>query len=262
MRAGMLLIALTVVCTSLSAKANERLGIVLLHGKTGLPQQMTPLAQTLNAQGWLTDQPEMCWSHNRIYDRVYRECLAEIDAAIARLKQNGANGASGIVLLGMSLGGNGVLGYAANHPGLRGVITLAPAHAPEFISGRPEIIASLNKARDLIAKGQGDARTAFADVNTRTAAFTFQVMTTAKIYLSFFAPDSEAILPANAAKLTAPLLYVAGNNDPTQRGRGYIFDRVPAHPLNRYVTVASDHIGTPAASQTIVVNWLKELAAP
>jgi hypothetical protein len=69
-------------------------------------------------------------------------------------------------------------------------------------------------------------------------------------------------MPANAARLTAPLLYVAATNDPTQRGRWYIFDRAPANPLSRYVTVNSDHIGTPAASHQIVLDWLKELSSP
>ena len=69
-------------------------------------------------------------------------------------------------------------------------------------------------------------------------------------------------MPTNAARLSAPLLYVAAANDPTQRGRGYIFDRVPSQPLNRYVTVDADHIDVPAASHAIVLSWLKELAGP
>ncbi len=260
MRAGTLLVALAVACAaSLPSRAADRLGVVLLHGKTGLPQQLTPMAQALAAHGWLTDQPEMCWSRNRIYDRPYPDCLRDIDAALNRLKQNGANA---IVLLGMSIGGNGALGYGVSHAGLKGIITLVPGHAPEFISRRPEIAASLDQARAFIAAGRGDLKTTFTDVNTRSTTFIFSVTTTPSIYLSFFAPNSQAVMPANAARLTAPLLYVAATNDPTQRGRGYIFDRAPAHPLNRYVTVTSDHVGTPAVSADIVTSWLKEIVAP
>jgi pimeloyl-ACP methyl ester carboxylesterase len=199
----------------------------------------------------------MCWSRIRIYDRLYLDCLDDINAAADRLKDRGA---SAIVVLGMSLGGNGALGYGARHAGLKGVITLVPGHAPEFINRRPEIAASLEHARTLIAAGQGNVRTAFADVNTRTTSFNFEVTTTPNIYVSFFAPDSPAVMPANAARLTAPLLYVAATNDPTQRGRSYIFDRAPGNPLNRYVTVSTNHIGTPNASDNIVVNWLEALA--
>jgi hypothetical protein len=181
----------------------------------------------------------MCWSRNRIYDRLYSDCLSEIDTAADRLKARGAT-----------------------RPGLKGVITLAPGHAPEFISRRPEVAASLAHAHTLIASGQGNVRTTFADVNTKTTSFNFEVTTTPNIYLSFFAPDSPAIMPANAARLTAPLLYVASPDDPTQRGRGYIFDRAPQNPLSHYMTVHSDHIGTPAVSHEIVLNWLKVLVGP
>jgi dienelactone hydrolase len=249
-----------VVCaTSLPAHAADRVGVVLVHGKSGLPQQFTPMTASLAAQGYLAEQPEMCWSRNRIYDRPYLDCLRDIDTAVDRLK---AGGASAIVVLGMSLGGNGALGYGARHPGLKAVITLVPGHAPEFISLRAEVAASLARARTLIAAGQGDVKTTFNDVNTGAASYNFSVNTTPKIYVSFFTPDSAAVMPANAARLTAPLLYITASNDPTQRGRGYIFARAPANPLNRYVVVNADHIGTPAAAREAVMSWLKELVGP
>ena len=74
--------------------------------------------------------------------------------------------------------------------------------------------------------------------------------------------DGPRFMDHGSARLSAPLLYVAASNDPTQRGRGYIFDRAPQNPLNRYVTVNSDHIGTPAAAQEIVLNWLATLNGP
>jgi len=255
-----LLTALIVLCAlSLPARAADRLGIVLVHGKGGTPQQFTPMAKTLAAQGYLTEQPEMCWSRNRIYDRLYLDCLRDIDAAAGRLK---VRGATAIVVLGMSLGGNAALAYGATRPALKGVIALAAAHAPEFISLRPEVAASLARARALIAAGQGNVKTTFTDINTLTSSFNFSVSTTPNIWVSFFAPDSPAVMPANAARLTAPLLYVSATNDPTQRDREYIFARAPAHPLNRYVTVNADHIGTPAAAREAVMSWLKELVAP
>src|SRR5262249_15240778 len=103
----------------LPAGAQERIGVVLLHGKTGLPQQMTALAATISSHGFLAETPEMCWSRNRIYDRPYLDCLREIDAAADRLK---ARGATGLVVLGMSLGGNAALGYGATRQGLKGII--------------------------------------------------------------------------------------------------------------------------------------------
>ena len=74
------------------------------------------------------------------------------------------------------------------------------------------------------------------------------------------APDSPAVMPPNAARLTAPLLYVVGTGDPIQRGPDEIFAKAPRHALNRYLTVRAGHFDTSAASAEVVVNWLGELA--
>ena len=44
--------------------------------------QNQQIAAAFNEIGWLTEQPEMCGSRTRIYDRPYLDCLADIDAAI------------------------------------------------------------------------------------------------------------------------------------------------------------------------------------
>lgn len=252
------LVSLVIALTASAVRA-ATLGIVMVHGKQGRGEQFLALAGAFDQLGWLTERPDMCWSSTRIYDRSYLDCLSDIDAAVARLKQRGA---TDIVLIGMSLGSNGVLGYGARHDNVAGIIALAPAHAPEFISHRPEIAESLQKARSLIAQGRGDEKERFADVNTGegTSNFNFTVATTAKIYESFFAPDSPAVMPTNAARLKSPLLVVSGTNDPTQRGARAIFARAPSHPLNRFVSVDATHRGTPAAGREAMLSWIRELA--
>jgi pimeloyl-ACP methyl ester carboxylesterase len=253
------LLASAVINLLASSVQAASLGIVLIHGKQGRSEQFVPIAEAFNQAGWLTERPEMCWSRARIYDRSYLDCLGDIDAAVARLRRRGA---TDIVVIGMSLGGNAVLAYGARRDGIKGIIALAPAHAPEFISRRPEIADSLDKARGLIAAGRGDAAESFADVNTGegTSFYNFTVNTTAKIYESFFAPDSPAVMPANAAKLKAPLLIVSGTSDPTQRGARAIFERVPAHAMNRFVEVNATHTGTPAAGRATMFSWLHDIA--
>ena len=238
----------------------DSLGVVFVHGKQGRPMQFERIAEAFSELGWQTERPEMCWSRTRIYDQPYLDCLGDIDTAIGRLRDRGA---TNVVIVGMSLGGNGVLGYGARHSGLKGVIALAPAHAPEFISLRPDIAQSLVKARAMIAEGRGDATDEFADVNTGegTSSINFAVKTSAKIYVSFFAPESAAVMTANAGKLTAPLLLVSGINDPTQRGSRNVFQSAPPDPMNRFVSVDATHMGTPAAARPAMVEWLKEIAA-
>jgi esterase/lipase len=248
------LICLLVSCVALAASAHcETVGIVMMHGKHGTPAQLQQLADSVADAGFAVERPEMCWSAVRIYDRAYLECFADIDAAAARLK---ARGATAIVVLGMSLGGNAALGFGARRHGLGAVIALAPAHAPELLARRPEIAQSIATAQSAVAAGRADEKTTFDDVNLGKS---FTVSTTPAIYLSFFGPGSPAVMPENAAHLSAPLLMVSGNNDPTQRNAGNIFARAPSGPRNKHVTVEADHMGTPAASIDIVLAWLKTL---
>ena len=239
----------------LPARGQERLGIVLLHGKEAMPQQFLSYDALLAKQGYLVERPEMCWSRQRIYDRPYLECLREVDEAIERLRTHGM---TVFIVAGQSIGANAALAYGARHGSLKGVIALAPAHRAEFLPSLPEIASSIKRAQELIAAGHGESRSNFADVNRGR---TITVTTTPKIYLSFFGEVSSAVMPVNAARLTAPLLLVAGNQDASQRGPSYIFDKAPPNPLNGYVTVNSDHPGTPSAAREVVLKWLGELSA-
>ncbi len=63
----------------------------------------------------------------------------------------------------------------------------------------------------------------------------------------------------NTSRLRAPLLWVAGTADRTQTAPDYAFSRAPANPLNRYVTVDADHLGTPTAARDAVLAWPREL---
>lgn len=250
----MILAAMLLAIGAGTVKAEEKLGVILMHGKEGRPNQMiNRLASAIASAGFLVDSPEMCWSKRRIYDKPYDDCLDELDQASVRLK---ADGATAIVVAGQSLGGNAALGYGATRP-VKGVIALAAAHSPERLSRRPDVRESLDKANAMIAEGKGDSTANFNDTNV---GHDMTVTATANTYVSFFSPASPAIMSANAAKLTAPLLWVAGDNDKTQIGPDYAFAKAPANPLNRYVTVSSDHGGTPDAGRDAIVEWLKELA--
>jgi hypothetical protein len=63
----------------------------------------------------------------------------------------------------------------------------------------------------------------------------------------------------NISQLRAPLLWVGGMWDRSQSGPDYAFSRAPANPLNRYVAVEADHLGTPTAAREAVLVWLREL---
>ena len=235
--------------------ATDGIGIVLLHGKQGMPDStnMSSLTESLTKAGLLLERPEMCWSRSRIYDRPYSDCLQDIDAAVERLKSRGA---SVIVIAGQSLGANAAIAYGVSRKHVAGIIGMAPAHDPQQFGRRKSIVESLARARSLVAKGKGNVPAAFADVNTGRD---FSVKTTPTIYLSFFSPDGPAALRANTARLRVPLLWIAGKADFTQNNARAIFGTA-RNPKNLYQTVSTDHLRTPDASAGVILPWLKRIA--
>jgi pimeloyl-ACP methyl ester carboxylesterase len=243
------------------AFAGDKIGIVLMHGEQGAPGRVIDgLATTLEKAGYLVGRPDMCWSARRSYEATFAECLATIDGAVVKLKNLGA---TSVVVGGFSLGGTAAIAYGAAHPGLLGIFALAPAHDARLAAESADVADSVARARQLAADGKGDESTTFADVAFGSrGAYTTEVATTPAIYLTFFGPGSPEDISADAGRLTAPLLWVAGADDPTQSGGPeYAFAKAPANSLNRYVVIASGHQDTPAKSKEAVLGWLKDLAA-
>jgi len=253
-----ILFSISVLLIGTPAEAASVTGIVLLHGKTGMPSQLAKLSDALTADGYLVSTPEMCWSRKRIFDKPLPDCLAEVDAAVTQLK---AKGAGRIVVGGMSQGGVATLDYASLHPDLAGVIAMAPAADPLTPSKYPELQESIAKARDLAGAGKGDEMTDFSDL---ASGKTVIVHATPNTFLSFHGSTSpigmvrsmeDNVLP----KISMPLLWVAGSEDATQKIAPDAFAAVPKNAHSRYATVDSNHEGTPNASVDIILDWLKSL---
>lgn len=259
--AAMLLLSIAVVVVAAPARAADKIGVVLMHGEQGAPGRgIDSLAQALEQAGYLVGRPDMCWSARRAYEAPFPDCLTVIDDAIVKLRNLGA---TSIVVGGFSLGGNAAIAYGAGQSGLLGIFGLAPAHDANEAAQGAEVADSIARARELAANGKGDETASFADIAFGPAgAYATEVATTPAIYLSFFGPASTANIPDNTHRLMVPLLWVAGADDPTQRGGpGYAFASAPANPLNRYVSIAGGHLSTPNQAKAAVLAWLRDLAA-
>ena len=250
--------ALALTCGA-TANAADTTGVVLLHGKTGMPGQMAKLASTLTAAGYAVETPEMCWSKHRIFDQTFTDCLRDVDAAIVALKTNGA---SRIVVAGVSQGAMGAFAYGLAHPAIAGIVAMAPAGDPPDLSSAPDLAASIKSALALAKTGKGDAVADFNDVITGNKPFAIKA--TPKAFLSFHGPQSPiATMKQLFAKVLpsvkVPVLWVAGTRDPTQGAAAQGFARIPENKLSELVTVDADHGGTPDASGGAVVAWLARL---
>ncbi len=229
-------------------------GVVLLHGKNGMPDRfIANLAAELERAGYMVERPEMPWSRQRGFNAGYEQAMAEIDAAVARLKERGA---ARVAVGGHSLGGNAALGYAARRPNLWALIVLAPGHTPELNAQR--LAGSLAKAREMAAAGRGREKAGFTDVNMGKE---FTLTTTPDIFLSYNDPSGPAVMPSNAAAISRPLpiLWVVGERDKLTRPADYAFAKAPAHPASRYLVVPADHTEVPDTAAEAVLEWLQGL---
>ena len=78
----LLILAVVLIIPAVSQAESPRVGVVLLHGKTGKPERLWGLSSKLEAQGFLVSTPAMPWSFNRYLDASYETALDEIAAAI------------------------------------------------------------------------------------------------------------------------------------------------------------------------------------
>jgi pimeloyl-ACP methyl ester carboxylesterase len=180
--------------------------------------------------------------------------LKAVLPAIARLKNSGA---MAIVVAGHSFGGNAAIQYGATHADLLGILVLSAAFDPRVLARDWEVRESIDKAQELIDKGRGDAVDSFLFTTAKV-----QLRAKATVYLSFNGPNSVVYMPANTPKLTAPLLWIAGDRDFGQPGPGYAFDKAPANPHNRYVMVPGDHVTVLSSGVAPALAWLNELSRP
>jgi pimeloyl-ACP methyl ester carboxylesterase len=235
-------------------------GIVYLHGKAAWPGALNGgILSALEEEGALVATPEMPWSFHRRYAATFDQAMAEIAASVADLK---ARGATRIVLIGHSLGANAAIGYAARHPDLAGVVALAPGHLPETGRMRSFVADAVERAKQLIAAGQGDVPQSFPDMAQGIPLYT---TATAVVYLSMFDPDGPAVIPKNAAAMGAaaapvPLLWIAGKLDPIdRRGPEYAFNAAAKNPKSKYIEVFAGHLTTPLVARKDVVEWINSL---
>jgi pimeloyl-ACP methyl ester carboxylesterase len=230
------------------ALADDKLGVVLLHGNRSWGGQFAPFVEVFAKAGIGLETPDMCWSDRRVYDRSAQDCMDEVDAAIDRLKKAGYDH---VVVGGHSMGGINTLLYAANHKDLAGVIVFAPSSRP----GRGNDDYLVTYARDLVAKGYGDQRADFPTTGINP------LYVKPGPWLSYFGPESALYDAELLPKLTAPLLWVAGTEDNGQRNAEERFKLAPPFPLDRFVLVKADHFATPDVAVNDMMAWLEELRA-
>ena len=241
---------------SLCAATENKVGVVLLHGKWGNPSQFNSLAKLMKNKGYKVLTPLMPWSKVRGYDVDYSAALEIVTGNIEELRKRGS---AVIVLAGHSKGANAAIAYAAyGREQIDAVIAIAPGHIPDIVRFQESIQSSLKKANEMIEGGSGDKVALFTHRNNGKYV---DINMTAAIYASYNDPEGMASMPLSTSKIAQriPLIWIlAGTTDVLyDKGRGYVFEKWPEHPLNRYVVLNSTHMDAPEDAKDEVLHWIE-----
>lgn len=252
--------ALAAALSPLSAAAQQRIGVLMLHGKNPGNNQdpnFSPLKGTFEKQGWVATVPDMPWSRGRYLDGHFDKAMAEIAGQIKGLRDQGA---TKIVIVGHSMGVPAALAHAARAGDVDALVLLAPGHIPAgyYTFACCKVVHdSIDEARALVAAGKGDSRERFSDINQGKQQ---TVVATAKDYLSYFDPTSDAEMSVTAPRVPAKtaVITVVGEKDPLFKHiKAYYVDKLPANPKNKYLEVSGGHLDTPRVASDEIIQWIK-----
>jgi pimeloyl-ACP methyl ester carboxylesterase len=242
------------------AQAQPKIGVLMLHGKnpgSNNDPNMSRLKPVLEGAGMLVLYPDMPWSRGRYLDGNWDKAMAEMAVHVQTLRSQGA---TAIVIAGHSMGAPAAMGFAARGGDVQALVLLAPGHVPARYYASPQnpvVRESVDEARKLVAAGKGDARERFSDINQGKQ---LPVAATAKDYLSYFDPTSDADMGVTAPRIPAatPVLTVVGDADNiSSYARAYFVDKLPANPKSQYLEIKANHLTTPVVASEAVVQWIK-----
>ena len=103
----------------------RRCGLGVIHGFSGSPVSMRPLAEALAGLGFRVDVPRLPGHGTDPRDMArtrYPDWRGEVDACVDRLQRE----AEHVLLIGLSMGGTLCLDVASRRPEIRGVVCINP----------------------------------------------------------------------------------------------------------------------------------------
>jgi pimeloyl-ACP methyl ester carboxylesterase len=216
---------LVVACSSTEpprVEGGPRIGVIVLHGEASDPYGDTlRFSRAMVRGGFLVDSPEMPWSARRAYDAGVDGAMAEIDAAMARLKSRGAQK---VFLAGHGLGASAAVRYAGRRR-LDGLIALAPGTYPKLAA-------------------EGVQKT-----STRDFLDPDGPMSLAK-NVSAVRPGTPVLWVVGFTEYPA-----------LRKFEQSAFDSLPKKPPPKFAEVAAGHLDAPDAATAVCEEWMRTIAA-
>lgn len=255
------LMVLILAIPNLSAEqiVPSKIGIVVMHGKGGMPTiHVLELATSLEAKGYLVANIEMPWSKHRDYNVDVETAYKELESALNGLKSKGAQK---LFVAGHSQGGLFALS-AGSHVMSDGIIAIAPGGNVGNITFREKLGGVIADARKLIEQGNGNEKTTLFDFEGSKGKYA--IKTTPSIYLSWFDPDGAMNQEKAIKKIDSniPVLFIVPTNDYSGllKVKQMMFDTLPKNPKTKLYEPSANHTGAPSASVEAIMQWTMSVA--
>jgi carboxylesterase len=233
-------------------------GVLVLHGFTGNPQSMRPLAEALAAAGFTVDLPLLPGHGTSIEDMVptrWEDWSAAADAAYKALTEHCDKVAVG----GLSMGGTLACWLAEHHPAIAGIAVVNPFVEPPTDDYRDVICG-------LLADGTETVDGIGSDIAMDGAAEAAYTGTPLAAALSFF--EGVDGVAARLGDIRCPSLLLSSRVDhvvPIESGDR--FEASVAGPVQRVFLERSFHVATldwdaPVIEQQVVAFAAEVLGGP
>ncbi|MFM7535209.1 MAG: alpha/beta hydrolase [Acidimicrobiales bacterium] len=180
-----------------------RAGALCLHGFTGNPSSMRPVAEAFAAAGFSVELPRLPGHGTTVADMMttgWAEWTAEADAAYRRL----ASRCDRVVVAGLSMGGTRTVWLATVHPEIAGIVPINPATQTQPAEVLDMVRGMLDEGTELLP-GIG------SDIAAEGVVETAYPETPLRPLLAL--QDGIAALQADLGRIACPMLLMTSPQD-------------------------------------------------
>jgi carboxylesterase len=210
-------------------------GVLILHGFTGNPQSMRPLAESVGAAGFSVDLPLLPGHGTAVEDMVptrWEDWSGAAEGAYQRL----ARRCDRVAVAGLSMGGTLTCWLAEEHPEILGIAVINPLVDPpseEFLDGIRGLLASGTEVIDGIG----------SDIAKEGAAEAAYAGTPLAAVLSLF--DGVSAVALRLGQILCPTLLLSSRSDHVvDPASGDLLERSVSGPVDRVHLERSFHVAT------------------
>jgi carboxylesterase len=220
-------------------------GVLVLHGFTGSPQTMRPVADALVAEGFSVELPRLP-GHGTDVEEMKQTVFADYAATVEQAYAALAGRTEAVVVVGLSMGGTLAAGLVARHPEIAGVVLINAAVAPID----PAMVAMVD---DMIAAGETEAPgvgSDIADPDAKEDAYPGSPLVPLKSL-------GEAIiaLQDELPKITCPVLIMTSTDDHVvEPVASDHLAEVVSGPVERITLERSYHVATLDYDKQLIID--------